>query len=303
MAHDETIMNKLRGILPELNRPPQVPILDDMSMGPAVPRILHQTFPHKNLPREIRHNIDSILALNPGWEHRLYDDGAIRHFIELAYGNKVLSLYDRIDDAYGAARADLFRYLLMYREGGIYLDIKSAATRRLDDVLERSGEYALSHWRNAAGEPFERWGLHHDLKHFPRGEFQQWFIVTAPGHPFLKAVIENVLRNIMIYNPALHGTGRVGVLRVTGPIAYTLAIAPILEHHAHRLVDSEVDLGLKYTIYAQDNLEAHFGLFKSHYTDLRQSVVKITFKRKLFVEVISMAKQAKRAFSSRERAL
>ena len=51
------------------------------------------------------------------------------NYIRREYGESILSCYLRIDPVYGAARADLFRYLLLYRTGGVYLDIKSAARR------------------------------------------------------------------------------------------------------------------------------------------------------------------------------
>lgn len=73
--------------------------------------------------------------MNPGWEHRLYDDADIEAFIRESYGDEILAYYHRIDRRYGAARADLFRYLLLYRLGGVYLDIKSTTVRPLDEVL------------------------------------------------------------------------------------------------------------------------------------------------------------------------
>ena len=38
-----------------------------------------------------------------------------------------------------------FRYLLMYEIGGVYLDIKSTANKKLDDVLEENDAFILSH--------------------------------------------------------------------------------------------------------------------------------------------------------------
>ena len=68
----------------------------------------------------------------------------------------------------------------------------------------------------------------------------------APGHPFLKAVIESVLTNIDSYRPWLDGTGKIGVLRVSGPIAYTLAIHPLLGSHSHRKLRTNTELNLSY---------------------------------------------------------
>ena len=109
--------------------------------------------------------------------------------------------------------------------------------------------------------------------HVPFGEFQQWHVAAAPGHPFLKAVIERVLRNIQTYNRGLHGTGAYAVLRVTGPVAYTLAIEPLLARHPHRIVDSKRDLGLVYSVFDSGAARSHESMFP-HYAKLEAPLVR-----------------------------
>jgi len=240
-----------------------------------IPRIIHQTYHTKALPSVIAANVQKILAQNPGWEHRLYDDDDMAAFVESAYGQQISAFYSRINPKYGAARADLFRYLIMYSRGGVYLDIKASLEKPLDDVLRPGDVYILSRWRNRPGEAFEGWGKHRRLRHVGGDEFQQWHIIAAPGHPFLMAVIECVICNIQSYNPILWGTGKTGVLRLTGPIPYTLAITPLLQHHPHRMADATDDLGLTYSIFPVAEARAHRRIFKHHYTDLTESVVQL----------------------------
>lgn len=260
-----------------LNRPPVVQQLEAFAEQASIPRLIHQTFPAKTLPLELQTSVDTLHALNPAWRHTLYDDADIARFIRSNYGEGIFGQYDQIDPIYGAARADLFRYLLLYKLGGLYLDIKSAATRPLDDVLRSDDRFLLSQWPNGPQAKFKGAGWHEELAHIRDGEFQQWFIVSAPGHPFLKAVIENVLRNIGRYNPALHGVGKKGVLRVTGPIAYTLAIAPILDRYSYRRVDAERDLGIEYSIYptVDKGDHQHLRLFKTHYSQSKTSLIRL----------------------------
>ena len=79
----------------------------------------------------------------------------------------------------------------------------------------------------APGEPFEGWGLHPECG--PYGEYQQWHIIAAPQHAFLRATISAVMWNIDNYSIEHHGVGKPGVLRTTGPIAYTKAITPLVD--------------------------------------------------------------------------
>lgn len=259
-------------LIPSLNRPPRRDQLPAFEAGTAIPRILHQTFYDRKLPERLEQSVAELRAINPGWEYRFYDDDDIAAFIKEHYPPLVWEYYERIDPRYGAARADLFRYLLLYKVGGVYLDIKSSATRPLDSVLQPDDRFILSKWHNKDGQ-FEHFGLVYDLRHLDGGEYQQWHVICAPGHPFLKAVLEQVFENIDTYDPYLHQTGKRGVLRVTGPVPYTLAIERIRAQHPHRVVDGRAALGLEYNVYGAD--KGHVGVFKGHYSLQTASIVKL----------------------------
>ena len=238
----------------------------------AIPRLLHQTYPHADLPDALATNVLALKASNPGWEYRFYNDTAVERFIAEQYGDAMLAAFHRIDPAYGAARADLFRYLAIYRLGGVYLDIKSRFTRPIDEVLRGDDGFIVSYWSNAPGERYEGYGLHYPLSESPRGEIQQWHVISAPGHPFLLAVIEAVLAGIEAYRPWRSETGKLGVLKLTGPVAYTRAIVPLLSRYPCRIVPNEAALALDYSVVSGD---AHVGLFRRHYTQNRTSVVRL----------------------------
>jgi mannosyltransferase OCH1-like enzyme len=264
-------------LFPPLNSLPRRSLLEPVEAGTSIPRVIHQTFYERKLSDRLQANVDHLRAMNPGWEYRFYDDHDIAEFIKAQYPRWVGKYFERIDPRYGAARADLFRYLLMYKVGGLYLDIKSTATRPLDSVLKPDDRFILSQWYLPNGQFEHSEGFIYDLRHIPGGEFQQWHILCAPGHPFMKAVIEAVLANIDAYDPYLHQTGKRGVLRVTGPIAYTLAIRRIMADHPHRDLDGRNEIGLEYNVFGEMN---HVKVFKSHYSMQTAPIVRLgPFKR------------------------
>ena len=240
-----------------------------------IPRVVYQTYASaSSLPPAVVANIEHLKSLNPGWDHVLFDDAGIEDFIRKEYKPQYLQAYRQINPAYGAARADFFRYLLMYRRGGVYLDIKSTTTQPLDQTLHRDDRYILGHWPNRKDARFIDWGLKPELPKHPRGEFQNWHIICEPLHPFLHNTIELVMYNIRNYERDVIGIGRQGVLRTTGPIAYTQAITPLLHSHPHRLAGTHLDLGLQYNLDdAKGNVLSHLKFFKVHYTYLKEPVV------------------------------
>ena len=262
-----------------LNQPTDRQYIPRQAEGAEIPRIIHQTYHAEDgLPTAIRDCIAALRAENPGWNYRFYDDDATEQFIQEAYGPEVLAYFNRIDSRYGAARADLFRYLLMYRVGGVYVDIKSTARRPLDEMIRPDDRLILAQWPQHGR--FEGAGRHDwDFAgKIEGGEFQQWHVICAPGHPYLYAVIQAVMRNIDCYIPRMHGSGRNAVLRMTGPIAYTLAILPLLPLNQHRLVKDHEELGLVYSVYAQNT--DHKRLFGTHYAELTAPIVWPTLFRR-----------------------
>ena len=286
----------LREALTSWKGTPPPDLLPDVPAQPRISRCIHQIFfsdRGSRLPPELEHNVEHIRRNNPGWEHRLYGAENMVAFIRDHYDPRVLEYFERINPVYGVARADLFRYLLMYQLGGVYLDIKSSLQRPLDVVLRADDQYLLSRWHNKPGEEFAGWGLHPEIGDID-GEFQQWHIVAARGHPFLRAVIERVLRNIARYNPVLDGQGWIGVMRVTGPIAYTLAIRPLLPRYRHRIVDAQTELGFQYSIFPRTVGSPHQSLFRrAHYTQLNEPVVRLAAADRLLSWTVSAAKAAK----------
>lgn len=254
-------------------------LLPHIEQGIRIPKVIYQTCKEKSsLHPSIQENIAYLQEINPHWEHRLYDDRDIEAFIRHEYGEKIYHYYSKISSDYGAAKADLFRYLIIYKHGGVYLDIKSSVSMPLDEILRENDQYLLSFWANKPGERHAGGGLHKELlKVLPRGEFQQFYICSVAGHPFLRAVLESVFRNIDNYNIFRVGVGFMGVFRTTGPIAYSLAIARYLHSHPqtpYRLIDhSEQNSGIVYSIFEHLGTDAHKRFTGSNYNKHVQPII------------------------------
>lgn len=252
-----------------LNIPPKSSYIEDISLGNEIPKIIHQTFSSKKLPTQIQKNVENIKFQNPDWVHKFYDDGDRTNYIESNFP-ELLKYYLSISPDYGAARADFFRYLVIYKEGGVYLDIKSGLSKPLDDIIKESDSLILSHWTQY--DPRFKLGFYKGIQN-QNGELQQWHIISVSGHPILKKVINTVCSNIQKYNPLLHGTGKMGVLRLTGPIAYTGAITPLISVYPCRVELSHEKVGLIYNVL--DTYDIHHQAFgKQHYSYIKKSIIK-----------------------------
>jgi hypothetical protein len=235
----------------------------------AIPKLIHQTHSSpQDLDSTIHENIKQIRASNPDHCYQFYSGTDREDFIRTAFGANMLATYGKIDPLYGAARADFFRYLLIYHLGGIYLDIKSGLTMPLSQVIQDNDSYVLSRWDHSQDSPHRGWGNHPDISHEHRPAFQQWFLVSEPGHPFLAAVIDKVTANIEGFNAFKHYRNPWNaVIVTTGEVAYTTAIGPLLANHDHRITDIQKEMGFRYSIFLDESGVYGHRTPGRHYTE------------------------------------
>lgn len=213
----------------------------------SIPKVIYQTtYDLDNLRPEYIRNRKAIAELNPLWQLYLYSDEDITDFIKSEFDSEMLRYYKKINPKYGAARADFFRYLIIYKFGGLYLDIKSTTTKSLDSVINDSDQFITSTWpTNIDGVDTSHWGRYSNLE---SSEYQNWFILSAANSRILREVITSVCNNLDRYDPFRQGVGRMAVLETTGPIAYSRIVHKYVLKGEARLASNE-ELGLKYSIY------------------------------------------------------
>lgn len=187
----------------------------------SIPKIIHQTFKTKKLPLITRLHIAGFRRKNKDYAYEFYDDQRIESFLAEEFGQEFLSLYQQLN--IGAAKADFFRYAVLYKKGGVYVDIDSGINGSLNDFI-RPDDVAII---TREGDP---------------ALFAQWALVYGPGHPFLKRTIEMMSENIR-QNKFPHD-----VHQMTGPTVYTLAINEVLAENPqtpHRILGTDYQKHLK----------------------------------------------------------
>lgn len=177
-----------------------------------IPKQIFQTFRNKKLSWLTMYHIARLKRLNPEYAYYFYDDEMILEFLENEFPPEYLQAYNRL--TIGAGKADFFRYAILYKKGGVYLDLDVKVIK-----------------------PFRRFVLDDDQaiisNEIDKTLFVQWAMFFAPGHPFLKRTLENLIINIQErrYPHNIHAT--------TGPVPFSDAIRECLKNNPntpHRLM-------------------------------------------------------------------
>jgi hypothetical protein len=122
------------------------------------------------VPVFMKNYADSWIDLNPEYEYRLHDDNDIINFLKTDFPGYIDG-YKSLK--YGASKADLWRYLVIYKYGGIYADMDCRCITPLRE------------WINPDATFVTQLGINKDIC--------QWLIISVPKNPiFLKAAQKTI---------------------------------------------------------------------------------------------------------------
>jgi mannosyltransferase OCH1-like enzyme len=173
-----------------------------------IPRIVWQT----NYTNEVTLSVYVNYLFNrwmaPTFEFRFCSDEDCAKFIKERFSAEIYDCYSRLQ--IGAARADLWRVLVLYALGGVYLDI--------DAAFSWSPEAFLGPIQD---ELFIR---------AQDGELTNYFLASAPGHVVFKEIADKIIDNIAADSIA-------SVYDMTGPtVVDVIADAASVQIEPHQIV-------------------------------------------------------------------
>ena len=139
-----------------------------------IPCNIYQTWYTKNLPEKMRERVNLLKRQNPKFNHYLFDDNDCREFIKKHFKPDVLEAYDSLIP--GAYKADLWRYCILFINGGIYMDIKLCCVNgfRLIELTEQN----------------------HFVKDRPVNSIFNSLIASQKGNIFLFKAIRCIVENV-----------------------------------------------------------------------------------------------------------
>lgn len=146
-----------------------------------IPRIIHHVWLGGPMPHDLEAYRDTWRQTHPGWEHRLWGDDDL-DWLE----NR--DLFDQAPDIVperniGQFRANLARYEILWRHGGVYVDCDMEALKPLDPLMD--GE-CWAAWEHEPGQP--------------KGPLVgNTILAAAPGARFLRRCIDQVRPDTVTY--------------------------------------------------------------------------------------------------------
>ena len=159
----------------------------------GVPLILYHSWHSNKVPAKMAENIYSTLKENPEFDYYLYSDEKSLEYIKGNFDETVVNAFETLKP--GAYKSDLWRYCILYKTGGVYIDIKYKPLESLVSMLKRTPNIYVRD-RDFFGA----------LKCIYNG-----FMAAPPGNMIFKYCIDDIVNNckLKLYN--------MNSIDVTGP--------------------------------------------------------------------------------------
>jgi mannosyltransferase OCH1-like enzyme len=92
------------------------------SESATTPLILYHSWHSNRVPTKMAENVYALLKSNPEFDYYLYSDEKSAEYIRNNYDQDVMAAFEMLKP--GAYKSDLWRYCVLYKTGGVYMDIK-----------------------------------------------------------------------------------------------------------------------------------------------------------------------------------
>lgn len=149
-----------------------------------IPLLITQTWKSADLPPSARAFAEGWRRHNPDMAYRLFDDDACAALMRDAFPEH-LDRYLQLP--YPVMRADVFRYAVIHRDGGLYADIDMECTRPVGDLLSGAAGTLLATEARLTERRQAELG-------YPRPyQIANCIFAGRAGAPFFKAAVDRAM--------------------------------------------------------------------------------------------------------------
>lgn len=163
-----------------------------------IPKIIYQTWFTKDIPKEILEYKNEILKKNPDYKYYLFDDLDMDNYVKNNYDIETYNNFNKLKVL--TAKADFWRYLILNKTGGIYLDMDSTINIDLNTLINKNDHAIISREKTVPEN------------------YLQWCLIFKKNHPILEETIK--LINYYISNNLYSND----IINLTGPKVFSKAL-------------------------------------------------------------------------------
>jgi len=232
-----------------------------------IPNTVYQTWETDIFGKRHHKSITKFRQQNPDFSFLLFDSTARDHYMEENWSQKVILQVYR-DSVFGAMKADIFRYCILFEKGGYYFDISKGLKAPILSMIRPDNEFFVTQ----ESTPLDDDSMDMSKYGLEKRKFLQWGLGFVPQHPILAGVIQDIEDRYESHYGKVFDDPKTAILNFTGPGAFTRAMYLFLDGNPEA---SRKVLGVDFfgqEVFALKGSGYRFASFPS-YSEIRNSPI------------------------------
>ena len=199
----------------------------------TIPYNFFQTYKSYKVDNEFDLRFSKFRLENPEYNYYFFDDIEMDSYMEKNWSHrKIYQIYK--DSIFGASKADIWRYCILYEYGGIYLDFDSSIEFNLNIIPDNAEEFISFEQNKVSSQITKEYtpdyeflsnlpNKHKEIIH-PENLIIQWLLIYKKNHPILMSVIEEIEKNYEFFLGRKFKSAHLAIVNFTAPVILTKVV-------------------------------------------------------------------------------
>ena len=234
-------LNLIKNNIRKITEYPLVEIVDQLAVNPPkqkIPPLVHQTWIDKKFGKTHAKSIKNFRKLNQNLSFKIYTNQDINEYMR-AYWSKHNIYKIFCNSLIGPLKTDIFRYCILYDQGGYYFDISRGCSIPLTKLHKKSSKFILTYEDTPCYIPPINKNLY-KLKR-PFNHILQWGLAFEKKNKFLYMLLNKIVDVYPNFKNKIFENPKLAILNFTGPGMYTLVMREYLSRISIKNI-SELDI-------------------------------------------------------------
>tara|TARA_Y200000002_G_scaffold304213_1_gene259803 strand:- start:863 stop:1675 length:813 start_codon:yes stop_codon:yes gene_type:complete len=215
------IADKIKYNIRRISEYPLVTLDDQKALRPPnqkITPIVYQTWVDNKFGKTHKRSLLKFRNINKNLSFKIFTNPMMEEYMLQKWGNK--NIYTIFKNALiGPLKTDIFRYCILYDQGGYYFDISRACKIPLTKLHNKTSKFIITYEDTNCFIPPNNKNVF--LLKRPFSHILQWGLAFEKKNKFLELLIKEISKSYPFYKNKIFENPKLAVLNFTGPGMYT----------------------------------------------------------------------------------
>ena len=215
------IADKIKYNIRRISEYPLVTLEDQKASRPPnqkITPIVYQTWIDNKFGKTHARSLSNFRNINKNLSFKIFTNSMMEQYMQQKWGNK--SIYTIFKNALiGPLKTDIFRYCILYDQGGYYFDISRACKIPLTKLHNKNSKFIITYEDTNCFIPPSNKNVF--LLKRPFSHILQWGLAFEKKNKFLELLIKEISKSYPFYKNKIFENPKLAILNFTGPGMYT----------------------------------------------------------------------------------